>query len=88
VYVTSAAFWKLREASITYDIPTSIVSKTKIFKRASLGLVGRNLLMLRPSSNLWTDPEFSDTNGNDVGRTSEFQLPPTRMYGANLTLTF
>src|SRR5204862_7508033 len=66
VYVTSADFWKLREASITYDLPASFVAKTKVIKRATLGLVGRNLLMLRPSSNLWTDPEFSDTNGNDV----------------------
>ncbi|MFI5187806.1 MAG: hypothetical protein ACHQF0_13830, partial [Chitinophagales bacterium] len=88
VYVTSAAFWKLREASLTYEIPASLLSKTKLIKRATFGLVGRNLLMFRPKSNLWTDPEFSDTNGNDVGRTSVFQLPPTRMYGANLTLTF
>jgi len=88
VYVTSAAFWKLREASLSYDLPASLLAKTKVIKKATIGLVGRNLLMFRPSSNLWTDPEFSDTNGNDVGRTSEFQLPPTRLYGFNLTLTF
>jgi TonB-linked SusC/RagA family outer membrane protein len=88
VYVTSAAFWKLRELSLTYEVPASAVAKTKVIRRAVIGFVGRNLIMLRPKSNLWTDPEFSDTNGNDVGRTSEFQLPPTRMYGVNLTLTF
>ena len=88
VYVTSAAFWKLREVSLSYEIPASVLAKTKVIRRASIGLVGRNLLMIRPKSNIYTDPEFSDTNQNDVGRTSEFQLPPTRMYGANLTITF
>ncbi len=87
-YVTSAAFWKLREATITYEIPASIVAKTRMIKRAVIGVVGRNLLMFRPKSNIWTDPEFSDDNSNAVGRTSEFQLPPTRIFGANLTLTF
>ncbi|HMH34536.1 MAG TPA: SusC/RagA family TonB-linked outer membrane protein, partial [Puia sp.] len=88
VYVTSAAFWKLREVSLSYTLPAVVLAKTKFIRGATIGLVGRNLLMIRPKSNIWTDPEFSDTNGNDVGRTSEFQLPPTRMYGANITLTF
>ncbi len=99
VYITSAAFWKLREASITYNIPASVLSKVPFIKRASIGLVGRNLLMLRPKSNIWTDPEFNENsrtgigantngNGNAVGSTSEYQTPPTRIFGANLTLTF
>lgn len=88
VFITSAAFWKLREVSLTYELPKNIVAKAKILQRASIGLVGRNLLMIRPKTNIFTDPEFSDTNGNDIGRTSELQLPPTRIYGANITLTF
>jgi hypothetical protein len=88
VYVTSAAFWKLREVSITYALPQKILSKADFIKSASIGLVGRNLVMLRPSSSYWTDPEFSDTNGNAVGSTSEYQTPPTRIFGVNLTLTF
>ncbi len=88
VFVTSAAFWKLREASITYEIPQNIVAKSKVIKRATFGLVGRNLFMIRPKSNIWTDPEFSDTTGNAIGGTSIAQTPPTRIMGANLTLTF
>lgn len=88
-FVVSAAFWKLREASLTYDFPTTLLSGTKFIKHLSVGIVGRNLLMLRPKSNQYTDPEFSSSgSGNAVGRTNENQLPPTRIFGANVTVTF
>lgn len=85
-YVTSAAFWKLREANLNFDL-TSFVKKSKFIKRASFALVGRNLVMLRPKSNTWSDPEFSGTSGNAVGYSNN-QLPPTRIIGANLNVTF
>jgi hypothetical protein len=43
--------------------------------------------MLRPKSNNWTDPEFAATTGNAVGFSNN-QLPPTRLLGANLNITF
>lgn len=84
-YVTSAAFWKLREANLSFDL-SSFLKKNKFIKRASFALVGRNLLMWRPKTNTWTDPEFGSA-GNGVGYNNN-QLPPTRIYGANLNLTF
>ena len=33
-------------------------------------------------------PEFSTTIGNGVGFTNINQTPPTRLFGANVTLTF
>jgi TonB-linked SusC/RagA family outer membrane protein len=98
-YITSAAFWKLREVSITYQIPARVLANVSFIKAAQIGIVGRNLLMWRPGSNIWADPEFSDNSltgiganntgtGNAVGSTSEFQTPPTRIFGANITLTF
>jgi len=86
-YVTSGAFWKLREANLNFDL-SSLLKNSKFIKRASFALVGRNLLMWRPKTNTWTDPEFSNTSGNAVGINSSTQLPPTRLYGANLNLTF
>ena len=44
--------------------------------------------MLRPKTNVWTDPEFSEDTGNGVGRTSESQAPPTRIFSATLSITF
>jgi TonB-linked SusC/RagA family outer membrane protein len=85
-YVTSAAFWKLREADLNFDL-TQFVKGSKFIKRASFSVIGRNLLMWRPKSNTWSDPEFSSTTGNSVGYETN-QLPPSRFFGANLTVTF
>ncbi len=86
-YMTSAAAFKIREVAIAYQFSQALLSKTKIIKNASLTVSGRNLLMIRPKSNLWTDPEFSEGIGNDAGRTSENQTPPTRIFSATLSIT-
>ena len=87
-YVTSAAFWKVREVVLEYTIPSALLSKTKVIKRASISLVGRNLLTFLPKSNLYTDPEFNLGTGNAVGVNSIAINPPTRTYGFNIDLTF
>jgi TonB-linked SusC/RagA family outer membrane protein len=88
--VTSAAFWKLREVALTYDVPVKAIFGGDLIKNAQVGFVGRNLLMFRPKSNVWTDPEFnaSGTTTNAVGYTTEDQTPPTRTYGFSVKLTF
>ena len=88
-YFASAAFWKLRELSIGYDIPTKVFGGTKVIKRASVALVGRNLLTFIPKSNQWTDPEFNySSTGNTFGISNVFSTPPSRIYGGTVTLTF
>jgi TonB-linked SusC/RagA family outer membrane protein len=88
-YLTSAAFWKLRELSLNYRIPVQNIFNGAI-KDAEVGIVGRNLLMLRPVTNVWTDPEFNTRGGtsNAVGYTNVYQTPPTRIYGFSVKLTF
>jgi hypothetical protein len=86
-YVTSAAAWKLREVSLTYEFPRSLLLKTKVIQRASFTLSGRNLLLIRPKTNQWTDPEFSEDTSNAVGENSINQAPPTRIMGATLSIT-
>ncbi|MDX1903474.1 MAG: TonB-dependent receptor [Thermonemataceae bacterium] len=87
-FVTSGAFWKLREVNLTYTLPESFLEKSKIFKGASVSFIGRNLLMLLPKANKYTDPELSTTTGNAQGANNIFNTPPTRMYGFNVTLNF
>lgn len=87
-YYSSAAFWKIREVVLSYDLPKKWLSATKVIKGASVALIGRNLLMFRPATNWWTDPEFSTTTGNAVGTTSISQTPPTRLLGFNINVTF
>ena len=88
-FTTSAAFWKLRELSLNYDLPVQNILGGAI-KNAQIGLVGRNLLMFRPVTNTWTDPEFNRQGGNSnaIGYTTEYQTPPTRIYGFSVKLTF
>jgi len=88
-YLTSAAFWKLREVSLSYDVPVKNILGG-VIKAAQVGIVGRNLLMLVPKTNIWTDPEFNAENGtsNAVGYATIDQTPPTRVYGFSVKLTF
>jgi len=88
MFVCSGDFWKVRELALSYDLPQSVVQKAKVLKKATIGIVGRNLFIWRPKDNQWTDPEFSEDNSNAVGQTSTYQAPPVKSYGANLTLTF
>jgi hypothetical protein len=87
-YVTSAAFIKLREISLSYSIPKRLLGTQPIVKDLSVSLIGRNLFMWRPKTNIWSDPEFStNATGNAVGYTTEFQTPPTRILSATISAT-
>lgn len=88
-YTTSAAFWKIREVALNYSLPVQNILRGAI-KDAQIGIVGRNLFMFRPVTNMWTDPEFNTRGGtsNAVGYTNVYQTPPTRIYGFSVKLTF
>ena len=86
-YISSGAFWKLREVALTYNFPGTMFGK-KGLKGASVSLTGRNLATWLPKSNEWTDPEFSTTTGNAQGVNDNTITPPTRIFGANVTLQF
>jgi len=94
-YLASANFWKLREMSVTYDVPTRVLGSRlgNAIKGLTIGVNGRNLLMFVHESNQWTDPEYSASGnsaytGNATGRSTAFNMPPTRLFGANITVRF
>ena len=91
-YFTSAAAWKLRELSISYDLPAAWIGGGKVIKRATVSLIGRNLIVILPKSNQWVDPEFNATPGaanpNTNGVSSAFGVPPSRTFGGSLSFTF
>jgi TonB-linked SusC/RagA family outer membrane protein len=89
-YVTSGDFWKLRELALAYDLPASVFGKTKAIKGVRISVQGRNLFMWMAKDNYYTDPEYSD-GGNDtngIGLTGIGQTPPSRFYGATLSVKF
>jgi hypothetical protein len=91
-YVTSAAFWKLRELSLAYDLPSALLRRVGFIKGATLSVQGRNLLIILPESNVYTDPEFSagnsNSSGNAIGLTSLGFSPPSRYFGATVSINF
>jgi TonB-linked SusC/RagA family outer membrane protein len=89
-YTNSAAFWKIREISLRYDFPTSLMSATGFIKAASLSVQGRNLFIWTPKTNIYTDPEFSanGVDSNAIGFTNINLTPPARYVGGTLSLTF
>ncbi len=86
-YVTSAAFIKIRELSLGYDVPAEYLKHIKFIKKVNFALVGRNLFMFRPKSNMYSDPEFNNTLDNAQGSTGLNQTPPTRIYGFTASVT-
>ena len=89
-YVTSGNFIKLREISLSYSLPSSLLSGTKIIKDVTISLQGRNLFLWMAKDNIYADPEYSSgsTTGNGTGLNDLSQTPPTRTYGATVSVKF
>jgi hypothetical protein len=88
-YITSGSFWKLRQLSLSYSVPTSALGHSKVIKGLTITAQGRNLFEWLPKSNVYTDPEFSDAGSasNGIGLTN-LQSPPSRYYGGTISFTF
>jgi TonB-linked SusC/RagA family outer membrane protein len=87
-YINSADFWKLRELTLSYSIPKKTLEHLRVVSAINLGVTARNLITWRAKDNIWSDPEFSNTNGNASGNTDINQLPPTKFIGGNISITF
>ena len=88
MFVSSGAFWKLRDLSLTYDFPTSLFRNMNAIKGISLTAFARNLITLLPADNWYADPEFSNTNGNATGINNTLNTPPVRQIGGTLRVIF
>ncbi len=86
-YLVSGDFWKIREVSLSYNMPAKWFGFTKnAVKGATFTLSGRNLFTFLPKTNEWTDPEFANTTGNAQGISGLDNTPPTRIFGATLNI--
>ncbi|MFC3755665.1 SusC/RagA family TonB-linked outer membrane protein [Chryseobacterium tructae] len=85
-FVYDASYVKLREASIGYNLPKSILANTGI-RDAKISIVGRNLWIIH--KNLpYADPETGTGNGLAAKGQSIGSLPTTRDIGIDVTLKF
>lgn len=86
-YLCSGAFWKLREVSLSYEIPSKVF-KGNTLRGVTISVSGRNLFTWLPKTNQWTDPEFSITTGNAQGASGISNMPPTRIFGGSVLFNF
>ncbi|GAA5097147.1 SusC/RagA family TonB-linked outer membrane protein [Chryseobacterium ginsengisoli] len=85
-FVYDASYVKLREASVGYSLPKSLLANTS-FQEVKISLVGRNLWIIH--KNLpYADPESGTGNGLASKGNSIGVLPTTRDLGINVTLKF
>ncbi|HEU4789475.1 MAG TPA: SusC/RagA family TonB-linked outer membrane protein [Flavobacterium sp.] len=85
-FMYDAGYIKLREANITYNLPSSIVSKMKL-TAMSFAIVGSNLWIIDKSLP-YADPESGSSSGNLSSGYSVGSLPTTRNIGGNVTIKF
>jgi TonB-linked SusC/RagA family outer membrane protein len=84
-YIEDASFWRLREVSLTYNVPRKWLGSFAV-SGLSLTISGRNLA-------LWTDYTGLDPEINSIGQsnftTFEFlSQPPVRSWRARVNVTF
>jgi TonB-linked SusC/RagA family outer membrane protein len=85
-FVYDASYVKLRELSLTYTIPKSLLAKTHAIAGASLSFVGSNLWIIH--KNLpYADPEATQSSGNIQGWQSGV-MPTERNFGFTLNVQF
>ena len=84
-FTYDASNMRLRQAALTYNIPSSVMKKTS-FRNASISFYGRNLFFVYKNSPM--DPDVT-LNGGVGGYGIDFySLPTTRSYGVNLKVGF
>jgi TonB-linked SusC/RagA family outer membrane protein len=88
-YISSGAFWKLREVNLSFNLD-QFVKQSRFIKGITVALTGRNLFMWVPKNNPWTDPEFSDSGptSNLRGVNDIRETPTTRIFGGSVKVTF
>ncbi len=85
MFVYDASYIKLREVSLTYNLPAKLFENIFI-QDASIAFVGTNLWIIH--KNLpYADPEASQSSGNIQGWQSGV-IPAVRNFGINLNIQF
>ncbi|HEY8659211.1 MAG TPA: TonB-dependent receptor, partial [Hanamia sp.] len=85
-FVYDGSFVKLRELTLTYSLPSSILTNTKVFKGIDVSLFGRNLWIIHKNMP-YSDPEELLSSGNIQGYQSG-AYPTTRTIGVNVKFKF
>lgn len=86
-HILDASYVMLRELSIGYNLPASLLDKTPL-KRVKLSLYGRNLAILYNASKINNPVGFSYSAGNGFTGIEAGSFAPSRTFGFNLNVSF
>jgi len=84
--IQDGSWVRLRELSISYQLPSSLLEKTKLINGASISFTGRNLWLSTKYTGI--DPETNLTGSSNGIGLDYFNMPNTRSYGVNLRFEF
>lgn len=85
-YMYDATNIRMREVSLSYSFPKTILEKTKFIQGLDVSLVGRNLFFFKKDAPF--DPDAVLSVGNNNQGVDVFGMPTTRNIGFNLKFTF
>ncbi|MGB0982965.1 MAG: SusC/RagA family TonB-linked outer membrane protein [Saprospiraceae bacterium] len=83
-FIEDASWVRLRELSLSYQLPTSILGNK--VKNLSIGFTGRNLFLSTPYTGV--DPETNLYGASNAQGLDYFNMPGTKSYAINLTAKF
>ncbi len=86
-HVLSGDFIKLRQVTLGYTFPSSLMQKIPLIQSIQISLVGRNLAtIMKKSDNI--DPESTFGSSISYLGIEGTSLPTTRSYGVNVNIKF
>lgn len=85
-YVKEQTNIRLREVSLSYSLPSSIMAKTPL-TNATISLVGRNLFFIYSKIDNY-DPASSYSSNQYAQGVMYFNLPTTTQFGFSIDLQF
>jgi len=87
-FLLDASYLKLRELSLSYNIPSRLISGGPIAS-LQVGIFGKNLKYWLPEENKFADPEVSGAGGaSDAQGIETTTTPSSRSFGIEVKLTF
>jgi TonB-linked SusC/RagA family outer membrane protein len=85
----NGSFLRLRNVSLGYTLPNTILSKQNVLKDARIYVMGQNLFLLKDKDFRGPDPEVSaDGANNQVVGQSFFAAPQARIITAGINIKF
>lgn len=85
-FLYNASFLKLRELTLGYTLPASLLERQKALKSVTISLVGRNLwTIIKHTDNIDPESAYNNTNGQGLELNG---YPATRSIGFNVNVKF